>query len=256
MKKIVSILALIVAAILPLRAQNVYPQSAVNPVLTDILNSYTPWKSAEFEGKIKYDRLPVSPTIKMYMVNDKLIQISIRAVFVGEVARIDISPSEVLVVNKLKKTYCRESAAQLFELYPSLLSDMQSLFLARIAVPGHGELDHENFAVMNVTDAGNGDWLVIPSEEATGKFKYGYLVGANSRTKAFLAEIGERFSAQIEYSYPGKGMQMDVTLESSKKTDKITFEFNSVKWGGKQMDVPNLSNYRQLDIESFVKSFF
>lgn len=53
------------------------------PILNNIINSYTPWTSAEFSGKVKTDKLPVSPTIKMYMVRDSLIQISARCALVG-----------------------------------------------------------------------------------------------------------------------------------------------------------------------------
>lgn len=255
MKRLLNTLALLLIAVFSLSAQNSSPQSGINPVINDILNSYKPWKSVEFEGKIKNDRLPVTPTIKMYMVNGSLIQISIRAIFVGEVARIDITPSEILIVNKLKKTYCQESPENLLELYPGLINDLQSLFLARITVLGQGELSLDNYSVMTVSSAGNDEWLVIPDQEEQGKLKYGYLVGSNSRTKALIAEIGDLVSCQIDYSYPGKGMQMNTIIESRNKSETIVFDFNSVKWGGSKMADPKLDNYKRLDPKDFVRSF-
>lgn len=254
MKRLLSLLLILLATVSASRAQNDMPGS-LNPVIADIIRSYSPWISAEFEGKVQADALPINPTIKMYMACDSLIQMSVRAPLIGEVARIDLSSSRILVVNRMKNTYCLESTDKLTDLYPGFISDLQSLFLARIVILGQGELGSSNCETVEVTQANDSEWLVLPQDETPGNFKYGYLVGSNSRTKALVAELGNHGSAQIEYTYPGKGMQMVIGFETKGKPQKLTLTFNSVKWGGSPMADPKLDKYKRLDPQSFIKSF-
>ena len=99
MKKTLICFLLALTMAVPACAQN------FNAVINDIIDSYMPWQSAEFSGKLKTDKLPVSPNVKIYMVRDSLLQISVRAPLLGEVGRLNLTHDEVLVVNKMKKIY-------------------------------------------------------------------------------------------------------------------------------------------------------
>lgn len=253
MKKIKLVFSLLLISAALTFAQT--PAPSINPLIADIINSYAPWTSAEFNGKIKNDRLPLSPTIKMYMQRDSLIQISLRAPLVGEVARVDVSNSEILIVNKLKRTFCRESADKIKELYPGLIGDLQSLFLARVVVLGSGELGFENFEAVEISDSGEGEWLLVPTVEIDSALKYGYLVGANGRNSALVASIKDTATFQILYSFPDRGERMQCEVEHGNKKFEVVFDFSSVKWGGTKMAAPNLDKYQQLDPSEFMKSF-
>lgn len=228
--------------------------AAPDPVIQDIIRSYQPWTSVEFSGKAHSDKLPLSPTVKMYMVRDSLIQISLRAPLIGEVGRLDLTCDRLTIVNKMSRTYCQEPAAKLIDLYPSILSDVQSLFLARVVVLGSGELSNDNSVMVDTEDDGNGDWMVIPNvSEGVIPFNYGYLVSPASRTKAFLGTIPNQGSVEIIYSYPGRGMTMDVSVNAKGKKTDVELELNSVKWGGSAMAPIKLTNYRQVSVKEFLK---
>lgn len=226
-----------------------------DPVVNDIIESYLPWHSAEFNGKIKLEKLPVSPTVKMYMVRDSLLQVSVRVPLLGEVARIHLSTEELLMVNKMNKTYCQEDPDELFKVYPSLLADIQSIFLARVVILGQGELSGDNLSVVKVDEDGEGNWLLLPQTDPGAiPFNYGYVVGANSRTRALVGTVPGKGSLEIKYDYRDRGEQMDITLDRNGKSPVgAKLDFSSVKWGGTEMSEPKLTSLSRSGIKDFLK---
>ena len=67
------------------------------------VKSYSNWGSVELNGKFRCSLLPISATVKIYMKKDKEIMASVRAPFVGEVARVEVAEDSVLIVNKMKQ---------------------------------------------------------------------------------------------------------------------------------------------------------
>lgn len=267
MKKITYLLAAIVAVMTfyaPASAKTVLKEeiytegsaTSANPVIDDIIRSYMPWTSAEFNGKLKYDKLLISATVKIYMVRDSFLQISARAPLLGEIGRLTLTPEELIIVNKMKRTYCKESARNLMEIYPSALSDIQSILLARVTRLGDGELDGHNRGSFSIEEDKEGGWLVIPSPSGgLADLRYGYVVGANSRTKALMATLSGQGTLQVRYTYPGRGVNMKIDFErSNKKKFAADLEFSSVKWGGSAMSPIKLDNYNRVSIKEFIGS--
>lgn len=229
--------------------------ATADSTLNNIIERYSSWQSAEFSGKLHCDKLPLSPTVKMFMVNDSLLQISVRAPFLGELGRIKITNKEIELVNKFNHVYSRESTENFLNIYPGAIRDLQSLFLARIVVMGSGELNAFNTQFVNVQTDGEDGWIVIPKGIAgLVQLNYGYLVGSNFRTNAFLATIADKFSLQFLYSYPNKGEKIDISLSAQNKNIEATLDFDSVKWGGKEMSAIRLDKYKQVGIKEFFSS--
>lgn len=254
MKKII-VLIIVFASWFGVSAQTASTIGDINPALDDIIRSYLPWQSAEFNGKLKMDGLPISPTIKMYMEKDSLIQISVRASILGEVARIDLTRGNILVVNKMKRTYLSESTDNLMQAYPGLISDLQSLFLARVTVLGEGQLDYTNYNVVELQDTDKDLWKVIPATDGLSDLGYWYLVNKSSRTQSLNIELPGTLAAEIDYAYANRGMRMDFNIDTDGKKIELGLDFSSVKWGGSRMAPANLNNYTRQDIKTFVKSF-
>lgn len=249
--------ALIIALLLGLCqafADDYMPGTNLQPVVQDIIRSYIPWQSAEFNGKLKSDKLPLSPTVKIYMEHDSLIQMSLRAPILGEVGRLELTTSRITVVNRMKRTYFSESTDNLMEMYPGLIGDIQSILLARVTILGDGQLDNDNAALVEVSQDGNGNWILVPQSDGLAGLRYGFVVGGNSRTLALDAIINGFFELEVLYTYANKSMKMDVNVDAKSKKFDATLDFSSVKWGGSKMSDVKLDNYTRTDIKGFLGS--
>lgn len=224
-----------------------------------ILNRYVPWKNAEFSGRIRLAaNLPVTPSIKLYLERDSLIQISIRAAFLGELGRIEITPTTFLAVNKYNRNYCRESTTNVINSYPDFISDIQSLLLGRIVLLGKGELNPDNLGDVILQKTDDGEWILFPADlqEASGKAAYGYVVMPNGRTGSLYATLeGRPENVLLQYIYQGSGMALGINVTTPKKQVTATLDFDTVRWGGTPMSPVNLSSYQKLGIQEFVKAF-
>lgn len=229
-------------------------------IVNKILNGYTDWKSASFTGKLRTGmlKLPVSPTVKIYMEKGELLQLSVSAPFIGEVGRAEITPSEVLVVNKYKKTYVRESAEAAMSRDRGLLGEVQSLLLGRIVILGKGELSIGLLKDVLFERENNGEWIVVPDsegEEASG-LQYGYVVNANGRTQVLYGMMqGRTETATLTYDYSGGGMELGLDLQLPKKRIEGQLDFSSVKWGGNRMSSINLDRYQKVTFSEFVTNY-
>ena len=229
-------------------------------IVNKILNGYTDWKSASFTGKLRTGmlKLPVSPTVKIYMEKGELLQLSVSAPFIGEVGRAEITPSEVLVVNKYKKTYVRESAEAAMSRDRGLLGEVQSLLLGRIVILGKGELSMGLLKDVLFERENNGEWIVVPDsegEEASG-LQYGYVVNANGRTQVLYGMMqGRTETATLMYDYAGGGMTLGLDLQLPKKRIEGQLDFSSVKWGGNRMSSINLDRYQKVTFSEFVTNY-
>ncbi|MDE7180548.1 MAG: DUF4292 domain-containing protein [Muribaculaceae bacterium] len=235
-----------------------YPAKAeTSPeVITMISDSYAQWENVEFSGKLRLDKLPISPTVKIFMQRDSLIQISLRAPILGEVGRIELTPDHLRAYNKMKKVYSEEPTQNLLDLYPDLVGDVQNLLLARVVVLSRGLLSPEMAGSVDVVKDEEGSWILLP-EPPGGlmDFSYGYVVSPAARTQAFIGNLPRIADLELLYSYPGRGMQIDVDALVKGKHTYATLEFSTVKWGGTPMAPVNTSKYTRKKLTDFIKSF-
>ena len=241
--------------VVPTFAQESEPETV--DIVNSILNRYTAWESVTFNGKLRTSmvKLPVTPTVKIYAVRDKLFQLSLSAPFLGEVGRVEITPETLTAVNKYNKTYVRESMTNLMGIYPGLLGNLQSLFLARMVILGQGEFNLENLDEVIFAPIEDGQWVLMPKDEES-QLKYGYVVLPNGRTGALFGFLENRpENVTLAYGYNG-GMQMNVEIDKGTgKNITGTLDFSSVKWGGNPMSAINLDRYRKVSLAQFVKNY-
>lgn len=221
---------------------------------TTMLERYTGWEKATFEGKVRCDRLPISPMVKIYAERNKLLQVSVRVPILGEVGRLKITPDSCLIVNKLKKTYCSESISDLTRQYPGLVNDIQSLLLGRVVILGVGELDTSNLRHIKMKPVESDKWIILPKNQIfEGKVSYGYVILPNGRTSVLYGMMeGTDNNVTVEYTYPGNTMNMKLTTHTPKGNVEVTLDFTSVRWGGTPMPGVNLSKYKQVGIRQLL----
>ena len=234
--------------------------------LEAILPNYTNWETAELSGKLRMKKLPISPTIKIFMKKDEEISISVRASLLGEVGRIEVIGDSVTAVNKMKRAYCSESISGIRYDYPDIIGDVQSLLLARIVALKAGELNPGNSDFFDfeeiVDENSNSKWsLTFPrghSEE--DEFFYSYKVNSLGLIDQLLLAAStsdHELSLSLDYSYPGRGFDLNIVFNQDlKQKFDASVEFGDTQWGVKSPAPLNLnSRYTRVGIKQFLKSF-
>ena len=119
--------------VLPTKAQNEIPVAVDKKVKSTVIDSitagYDSWTEVSMSGKLSSSILPVSPSVKIYMEKGKLVEISVSAFLVGEVARIEVDTKGALIVNKMNDTYTTVSNDRIESVCPGGLEVLQNLLL-------------------------------------------------------------------------------------------------------------------------------
>lgn len=256
-------------------------RSITDPVraaaLETILPSYTDWQTAELSGKLRLKKLPVSPTLKIYMKRAEEISISVRVTLLGEVGRLEVNKDSIFAINKMKRVYCAESIAGVKYDYPDIIADVQSLLLGRVVVLNAGELTFENSEFMdflelnsseNVQSAAGGvQELMLPAwqlsypkgRSETDEFSYEYRIspkGLTEKLSLLLSTADTDMAVALDYSYPGSGYDLNISYskDNTKKFD-AEVDFDAVKWGANPPSAINTNKYSKVSIKQFLKSF-
>ena len=222
------------------------------------LPEYPEWEKASISGKLKMSGLPLSPSLKIYMEKDSIICISIKAPFMGEVGRISITQTEVMVVNKMNKTFTKEPLSELSRLYPGSLGDIQELILGRVVFPGAGVLSEETADFIEVYPNGEA-FSVVPIEEIKiENFEYGYITDDFFNPMLLLVLPGSNadMNLTVFYGFDKKGYDLDISYADENRTYQATLELNYPEWKGDYPgDFKVDKKYRELPFIDFLKSF-
>ena len=222
------------------------------------LPDYFPWQQVKIEGKLKMTGLPLSPSLKIFMIKDSLIDISVRAPFVGEAGRAVIDTDSVTIVNKMNKTYVKEGIAELLKYYPGGISDIQDLLLARVFIPGH-DLMEENVEELVDIFYENFQFNVIPKEEAeVPGFIYGFVTDDmfNPLWLVVIPESRPDIEIDIQYLYNLKGYDINIAVVQNGNQKSMTLELKEPQWESDTPDALKINNkFHRLSFSDFMKSF-
>ena len=238
---------------------DIRPQEELDTLQNELcLPEYPAWNVASISGKLKMEGLPISPTVKIFMERDSSIFISIKAPFMGEVGRIELTPDSLLAVNKMKKTYVLETMEDFLKYFPGNFSDVQELILGRIVIPGFGTLGPENEEVVEILENEEELFLVPTSQAAIEGFDYGYIIDENFTPKALLViprnnpEIG----VNLIYSYFRNNYDFTLRYQYGSRRFEATLEFDYPQWEGEAMKPVKIDKkFMRVSLSDFVRSF-
>lgn len=217
------------------------------------------WDTASISGKFKMAGLPLSPSVKIFMQRDSSIIVSLRAPLMGEVGRAEITPDTLLVVNKMKKVYVKESLAEAMRYYPGSISDLQDLLLARVVIPGFGTLSKEIADVVEIFPEDRGEYSLVPNEEGEQPgYNYGYLIDADAFPSVLMVipEANPEINVMLNYEFFDDGTNLNFSYLSPDRIYKATLELDFPVWGGSPIDPIKLNTkYTRLNLQQFLKSF-
>lgn len=223
----------------------------------DAIKLYTDWNTARINGKLHLSSLPVSPTLKIYMKKGKELTISASAILVGEVFRAELTEDSLFIVNKMKKTYCKESGEKLQEIYPTLCEEVQSILLGRMIVPGSGTLSASNVSKVDVETV-NDMRKVMPR---LGDFPIDinayYLIDKLGRVTNLKieADAGKPLFSLI-YDWKGNGgTDIEATVTKKDRPIKVEIDLDAPKWGGEPLSPFKLGkDFKRVGLKEFFKS--
>ena len=221
-------------------------------------NTPVDWKKVSISGKFKMQGLPLNPSLKIFMERDSLVVISLRAPFLGEVGRCEITPDSILVVNKMKKTYCKESLEELMRYYPCDITDVQDLLLARVVFPGVGNEIYEDPDLLEMYYQDDQLALVPDESMLLEGFSYGYLMDNYLRPTLLLVVPDENpdLNVTLMYEYLKKGYDIVASYQSPDAYYKATLELDEPIYNSDEISLIKInSKYQRLTPHQFLSSF-
>ena len=226
-----------------------------------------PWEIVSLQGKLKMQGLPLSPSLKLFMQKDSLISLSIRAPFIGEAGRLDISPDSIIVINKMKKTFVKEGYRRAMDSvgYSNLsLGDLQQLLLGQFFLPGIDlyEADLDQLIDIYQTNEADPDSVsslfnIIPKGEAELKdVRYGFTVDALFRPLMLMILPLQMPDSEIDINYNFKldGYDVQISYLDFHRDISLTLEFKKPEWSGQAPKPLDISKYRQLSFRDFLRN--
>lgn len=247
-------LLLTLLALLPLTS-NAQP---LPEAVENAIKSYNAWNQVELNGKLQLDNIIINPSIKIEMQRAKEILISARVPFYGELGRIEIDTTGILIVNRQKKLYCREEAGDILKSIPASLEDLQCILLARIFNLGSGQINDLSASSFNYTNESDCIVCVPKNQPLNGNIQYGFTLGYDALLQAIYATTTySNLALLIEYFSLDNGkyeLQLQYT-DSQQHTNATTIKFDAPKWETSSMQhwIEN-PKYKRVGIKEMLRS--
>lgn len=252
-------IALLLPAFADISAQELLKGKKETSAVKTISSGYKPWRAAGWSARVRSDILPVSVTMKTYMLRDSLTLISLRAPLMGEVGRIEIDNEAILIVNKMKKRYARFELSSYGELPRAVHSNIQDILIGRVAIIGRGSLSASNCEEADIYSMNGEGYLVacaLPKEY--GGVCYGYALDESGQIVTMMATKGKPRAAEApegmesaeetislqataDVSRKGSSASAVVTAMMHGKEFSVSLDGINLEWGPSGFDRINLS---------------
>ena len=188
-------------------------KSEAKNVAAFVSDKYTPWQRVSIRGKVKLDGIPISLTMKLYMVKDQSVILSMSAPLLGEVARMEVDGDSVLLVNKKGKCYYKAGIADRLAQVGATVTDLQDVFLSRVFLVGSGTLSKGNADKFAITTEDDGGWRFAP-KQGNSQAEYYFLVNQSGRiVKSLVQTLDERYGLIADYTYSGSDTELDMKVK-------------------------------------------
>lgn len=228
-------------------------------VATDsIISAYdADWTDLSMQGKLSFDGLPMSVSVKVYMKRGESIILSARAPFLGEVARVEVNRDSITLINKHTRCYNVQPFSGLNVDRRAYLCDLQDLLLGQVAFPGYGRLTQDNAMLSQ--------WMALPTSEAliypgvdlqTEGTEYGFVMDSECwQLRSFVLML-QKTGVVIEtkYLYGEKGWTLGLEISLPKKKMGGEVQLSYPDYEAAPLEFSNLGGkYRKVDFKQLMK---
>ncbi|MDE6511739.1 MAG: DUF4292 domain-containing protein [Muribaculaceae bacterium] len=215
------------------------------------------WSDLSMQGKLSFDGLPMSVSVKIYMKRGESVILSARAPFFGEVARVEANRDSITFINKHTRCYNAQSL-QGYGVDPeAYLTDLQDVLLGQVAFPGHGRLNADNVLLSQ--------WIALPASESllypgpelqTAGTEYGFVMdSADWQLKSFVLMLQKTGTVvETRYLYGDKGWTLGLEISLPKKQLPGAVQRAYPDYDGSPGEFPQLGGkYRKVDFRQLLK---
>ena len=228
-------------------------------VATDTImaNYDAEWTDLSMQGKLSFDGLPMSVSVKVYMKRGEAIILSARAPFIGEVARVEANRDSITLINKHTRTYNVQSLMGLPVDRRAYLNDLQDVLLGQVAFPGHGRLTNDNASLAQWIALPTSEALIYPSPELqTEGTEYGFVMDSECwQLRSFvlmLQQTGVVIETKYVYGEKGWTLGLEISLPEKKMTGEVQLSYPDYE--SSPMEFTRLGGkYRKVDFSQLMK---
>lgn len=226
-------------------------------IVSKVASGYNSWEGVAINGKMSMKGLPIDPSAKIYMERGKQLLISVRAPILGEVARIEIADGEILLLNRMKKVYARESLDKFLSKVNMSLEDVQDIFLGRIFLLRDGN----SSAILSesVSLGRKGEEKTYSLIEETEAAKIVFYLNEKYQLSGISAEsYGGNYTADASYNWKDEKGKIDIDLnvKADDKSFNPIFSLDAPDFSGKAMSRATIGNgWSEVSIKNFMRSF-
>ena len=212
--------------------------------------------SLDWEGK---GETKVSGTLRIK--KGEVVQLSIAPLLGIEVARAEISPNGILVIDRMNKRYVEVSFAEVKALAKADLDfhTLQALFLNELFLPGKGDLTARDASSFKVEPEAEGVWLNVKRAK---RFGYHFLTEAPEALlkESYIGLNGTPYGLRWKYddfrALERKQFPVDMKLafEGGKKPVKAAFALSRLSTNGDWEARTEVSKkYKKVELEEILK---
>ena len=191
----------------------------------------------------------------------EVVQLSIAPLLGIEVARAEISPDGILVIDRMNKRYVEVSFAEVKALAKADLDfhTLQALFLNELFLPGKGDLTARDASSFKVEPEAEGVWLNVKRAK---RFGYHFLTEAPEALlkESYIGLNGTPYGLRWKYddfrALERKQFPVDMKLafEGGKKPVKAAFALSRLSTNGDWEAHTEVSRkYEKVELEEILK---
>ena len=212
--------------------------------------------SLDWEGK---GETKVSGTLRIK--KGEVVQLSIAPLLGIEVARAEISPNGILVIDRMNKRYVEVSFAEVKALIKADLDfhTLQALFLNELFLPGKGDLTARDASSFKVEPEAEGVWLNVKRAK---RFGYHFLTEAPEALlkESYIGLNGTPYGLRWKYDdfralerkqFP---VDMELAFEGGRKPVKAALALSRLSTNGDWEASTEVSKkYEKVELEEILK---
>lgn len=224
---------------------------------TIMANYDAEWTDLSMQGKLTFDGLPMSVSVKVYMKRGESVILSARAPILGEVARVEANQDSITLINKHTRTYNVQSLQGLPVDRRAYLTDLQDVLLGQVAFPGHGRLTPANAMLSQWISLPTGETLIYPGADLqTAGTEHGFVMDSECwQLKSFVLMLGQAgVMIETKYLYGEKGWTLGLEISLPKKKMAGEVQLSYPDYTPAPLEFTKLGGrYRKVDFKELLR---